>query len=125
MEERGVRSEMIICTKVRIQVSLPSTTIKPGWNSKYTNIPGRTKGVPLAKQKVNWVGNNIKSMKVNLDISLKRLRTDYIDIYYVHAWDLHTSVEVRKSLVKFSLNYSHLTNSLGNHGWPAQPSGCG
>ncbi|KAF5355391.1 hypothetical protein D9757_012545 [Collybiopsis confluens] len=74
MELRDIRSQMIIATK-------------------YTNIPERIRGVPLAKQKVNWVGHNIKSMKVNLDISLKRLRTDYIDIYYVHAWDLHTSVE--------------------------------
>ncbi|KIK68354.1 hypothetical protein GYMLUDRAFT_154023, partial [Collybiopsis luxurians FD-317 M1] len=74
MELRGIRNQMIVATK-------------------YTNIPSRTPGIPLAKQKVNWVGNNLKSMKVNLEISLKRLRTDYIDIYYVHAWDLHTSVE--------------------------------
>lgn len=32
-------------------------------------------------------------MRVSLDISLKRLRTDYVDIFYVHAWDMHTSVE--------------------------------
>ncbi|KAJ3848523.1 aryl-alcohol dehydrogenase [Lentinula lateritia] len=74
MEQRDIRSQMIIATK-------------------YTNIPGRTRGVPLAKQKVNFVGNNLKSMRVSLDISLKRLRTDYVDIFYVHAWDMHTSVE--------------------------------
>ncbi|KAJ3983703.1 aryl-alcohol dehydrogenase [Lentinula detonsa] len=74
MEQRDIRSQMIIATK-------------------YTNIPGRTRGVPVAKQKVNFLGNNLKSMRVSLEISLKRLRTDYVDIFYVHAWDMHTSVE--------------------------------
>ena len=92
MELRGIRSQMIIATKVRAWFSQFSASSTDRF-FKYTNIPERTRGVPLAKQKVNWVGNKIKSMKVNLDISLKRLRTDYVDIYYVHAWDLHTSVE--------------------------------
>ena len=32
-------------------------------------------------------------MKISVERSLKNLRTDYIDILYVHYWDLHTSVE--------------------------------
>lgn len=32
-------------------------------------------------------------MKLSLEASLQKLRTTYIDIFYVHIWDLHTSVE--------------------------------
>jgi len=32
-------------------------------------------------------------MHVSVDASLKRLRTSYIDILYVHWWDWDTSVE--------------------------------
>lgn len=35
-------------------------------------------------QKVNFTGNNIKSMTLSLDASLKKLRTHYVDIFYVH-----------------------------------------
>ena len=34
--------------------------------------------------KANYVGNNIKSMHVSVEESLKKLRTSYIDIFYVH-----------------------------------------
>ena len=34
--------------------------------------------------KANYVGNNIKSMHVSVEESLKKLRTNYIDIFYVH-----------------------------------------
>ena len=32
-------------------------------------------------------------MHVSVEASLKKLRTDYIDILYVHWWDWTTSVE--------------------------------
>lgn len=32
-------------------------------------------------------------MKISLDHSLKNFRTDYIDILYLHYWDLYTSIE--------------------------------
>ncbi|KAG5220485.1 GCD complex [Salix suchowensis] len=41
---------------------------------------------------VNYLGNNVKSMSVSLDDSLKKLRTTYIDIFYVHWWDYDTSI---------------------------------
>lgn len=44
-------------------------------------------------QKVNFVGNNTKSMHVSVEASLKKLRTSYIDILYMHWWDYETSVE--------------------------------
>ena len=40
-----------------------------------------------------YVGNNIKSMYLSLEDSLKKLRTNYIDLYYVHWWDYKTSIE--------------------------------
>ena len=40
-----------------------------------------------------FVGNNIKSMHNSVNASLKKLRTDHIDLFYVHWWDYITSVE--------------------------------
>ena len=45
------------------------------------------------KQQVLYTGNNIKSMHVSIEASLKKLRTTYIDIFYVHWWDWETSIE--------------------------------
>lgn len=41
----------------------------------------------------NGSGNQRKSMVQALEASLKRLKTDYIDLYWVHAWDFMTPVE--------------------------------
>lgn len=41
----------------------------------------------------NFTGNSAKSMHVSVRNSLKKLRTDYIDILYVHWWDYATPVE--------------------------------
>jgi hypothetical protein len=41
---------------------------------------------------VNYAGNHKKSLRTSLDASLKKLRTDYIDILYVHWWDHSTSI---------------------------------
>lgn len=35
----------------------------------------------------NQAGNHRKNMMQSIEGSLKRLNTDYIDLYYVHAWD--------------------------------------
>ncbi|KZT03560.1 aryl-alcohol dehydrogenase [Laetiporus sulphureus 93-53] len=72
VELRGIRDQLVICTK-------------------YTGDTKR--GDSSVKQRANYVGNNIKSMKLGLEESLRRLRTTYIDLFYVHFWDLHTSVE--------------------------------
>lgn len=37
--------------------------------------------------KANQAGNHRKNMIQSVEGSLKRLGTDYIDLYYVHAWD--------------------------------------
>jgi len=41
----------------------------------------------------NGGGNHRKNMVQALEGSLKRLQTDYIDLYWVHAWDFLTPVE--------------------------------
>ena len=41
----------------------------------------------------NAAGNHRKSMIQALEASLKRLQTDYIDLYWVHIWDGITPVE--------------------------------
>ncbi|HEY3419203.1 MAG TPA: aldo/keto reductase [Methanomassiliicoccales archaeon] len=41
----------------------------------------------------NGGGNHRKSMFQALNASLKRLNTDYVDIYWVHAWDQITPLE--------------------------------
>lgn len=45
----------------------------------------------------NYAGNGIRSMKLSLEESLKRLQTTYVDILYVHFSDFTASVEVRHS----------------------------
>jgi aryl-alcohol dehydrogenase-like predicted oxidoreductase len=53
--------------------------------TKYT---GATRG-----RDVNAAGNNRKNMMDSVHASLKRLRTDYIDLYWVHARDFTTPIE--------------------------------
>jgi aryl-alcohol dehydrogenase-like predicted oxidoreductase len=53
--------------------------------TKYT---GQTRG-----RDVNAAGNNRKNMMDSIHASLKRLRTDYIDLYWVHARDFMTPIE--------------------------------
>ncbi|KAK6069028.1 norsolorinic acid reductase (aldo/keto reductase) [Seiridium cupressi] len=45
------------------------------------------------KIRSNMQGNHAKSMKLSVEASLKKLKTDYIDVLYVHIWDYTTSVE--------------------------------
>ncbi|HEV7252422.1 MAG TPA: aldo/keto reductase [Mesorhizobium sp.] len=47
----------------------------------------RTSGTPLHG------GNGAKNIRLGLEGSLRRLRTDYIDMYWVHVWDRITPAE--------------------------------
>src|SRR6516225_1536867 len=53
--------------------------------TKYTNAgPGNDP---------NAAGNHRKNMVQALEASLKRLKTDYIDLYWLHIWDQITPIE--------------------------------
>lgn len=74
MEKRGIRDEMIIATK---------------YTTNYRSYKYRETG----QIAVNFGGNTKKSLHVSLRDSLKKLRTDYVDILYLHWWDHTTSIE--------------------------------
>ncbi|RPD67492.1 Aldo/keto reductase [Lentinus tigrinus ALCF2SS1-7] len=71
-EARGVRDQLILATKFTNNCHLGDESIA---------------------QKVNYCGNNIKSLRLSVETSLKRLRTSYIDILYIHYWDNTTDAE--------------------------------
>ncbi len=41
----------------------------------------------------NGGGNHRKNLQLSLETSLRRLRTDHVDVYWVHLWDRHTPIE--------------------------------
>ncbi|KAI0344203.1 aryl-alcohol dehydrogenase [NADP(+)] [Trametopsis cervina] len=71
MEQRGIRDQMVIATK-------------------YSHSWKRHEDIP---QRSHYVGNSNKSLRISVEASLKKLRTSYIDILYLHWWDYATSVE--------------------------------
>ncbi|KAK7453186.1 putative aryl-alcohol dehydrogenase aad14 [Stygiomarasmius scandens] len=72
METRGIRDQIVVATKYSFNYKIVDSSIK---------------------NKVNYHGNNHKSMLLSLEASLKKLRTNYIDLFYVHVWDYETSIE--------------------------------
>ncbi len=50
-------------------------------------------GFPRASGNPNAGGNGAKNIRLALEQSLKRLRTDYIDVYWMHVWDRVTPPE--------------------------------
>jgi aryl-alcohol dehydrogenase-like predicted oxidoreductase len=48
---------------------------------------------PTTRGDPNSGGNHRKSMFRSLEASLKRLGTDYVDLFWLHAWDFSTPVE--------------------------------
>lgn len=41
----------------------------------------------------NGAGNHRKNLRLSLEQSLRRLRTDHVDVLWVHVWDRHTPLE--------------------------------
>src|ERR1700680_1976756 len=59
--------------------------------TKYTNAAAGFTGKPGTD--ANAGGNQRKNMVQAVEASLKRLRTDYIDLYWQHIWDQITPAE--------------------------------
>ncbi|GJE90536.1 NADP-dependent oxidoreductase domain-containing protein [Phanerochaete sordida] len=72
MEARGNRDQLVIATK-----------FSAAWEA----------GNPKVKSQATLLGNSVKSMTLSLEASLKKLKTTYVDVFYVHWWDWTTSVE--------------------------------
>jgi len=72
MEARGVRDQIVIATKYTTQFKRLDDAYK---------------------QKVHFAGNSTKTLRNSVEASLKKLRTTYIDVLYLHWWDFSTSVE--------------------------------
>ncbi|KAJ2933913.1 hypothetical protein H1R20_g3150, partial [Candolleomyces eurysporus] len=69
-EKRGIRDQLFIATKRRL-----------------------AQGRPKLPAKVLFTGNGSKSIRLSVEASLKKLRANYIDLFYVHFWDFSTSIE--------------------------------
>lgn len=72
MESRKVRDQIVIATKFTTDYKCYAV--------------GKGRGA-------NFSGNNKRSMHLSVRDSLKKLKTDWIDILYVHWWDHMTSIE--------------------------------
>ncbi|KAF5347221.1 hypothetical protein D9758_011087 [Tetrapyrgos nigripes] len=72
MEARGIRDQVVVATK---------------YLSCYKIMD------PNVKQTANYTGGNVKSMTMSVRDSLKKLRTDYIDLLYIHCWDFDVTIE--------------------------------
>jgi len=71
--------------------------------TKYTTCFSSYHGFDGKNQRIhtNTVGNGNKSLRLSVEASLKKLKTSYIDLLYVHWWDYSTSIEE----VMISLNH--------------------
>ncbi|EAU85789.2 aryl-alcohol dehydrogenase [Coprinopsis cinerea okayama7 len=76
-EKRGIRDQLFIATKASCL----------NYTSDYKRHD------PSIKQRVLLYGNSVKSLHVSVNASLKKLRTNYIDLLYLHWWDWETSIE--------------------------------
>jgi aryl-alcohol dehydrogenase-like predicted oxidoreductase len=91
---RGVRSEVVLATKARL---------------------------PMSESNVNHSGATRVNLLREVEASLRRLQTDYIDLYQVHGWDSVTPLEetlrTLDSLVRAGkVRYIGLSNY---HAWQA------
>ncbi len=48
---------------------------------------------PVSQDNPNLAGNGRKNMVASLEASLRRLGTDYVDLYWLHSWDRLTPIE--------------------------------
>ncbi|KAF7318270.1 hypothetical protein HMN09_00335500 [Mycena chlorophos] len=90
MEKRNNREQLVIATKVP---SLPSLSFSIAVSRRLKYSSDYKARQPGFTNHASFIGNSLKSMTTSLEASLKKLRTSYIDIFYVHWWDWETSIE--------------------------------
>jgi 1-deoxyxylulose-5-phosphate synthase len=92
-----------------------------------TKVHGRMRPGP------NGAGLSRKAILAELEASLERLGTDYVDLYQIHRWDPHTPIEetlealdsaVRSGKVRYlgassmwAWQFSKALHLAGEHGW--------
>jgi len=92
-----------------------------------TKVHGRMRPGP------NGAGLSRKAIVAELDASLRRLGTDYVDLYQIHRWDPNTPIEetlealdsaVRSGKVRYlgassmwAWQFSKALHLAGEHGW--------
>ncbi len=91
VNERGLRDRVVIATKFT-----------------FNTDPGNP----------NAGGNGRKNIYRALESSLRRLKTDYIDLYWLHAWDTITPVEE----VVFTLNDFAREGKIRHYGFSDTPA---
>ena len=94
MEQRGIRDQMIIATKVR-----PSTSwcIAPSPDLYLQYTVNFKRAAEDIEQKVHYAGNSTKALRLSVEASLKKLRTEYIDILYLHIVSTNLSLPLTRS----------------------------
>ena len=92
MENRGIRNQMFVATKVWDIMHMLALNVSCASLLQYTSNFKQGEG-PEFGSRAMYTGNSIKSMSISVEESLKKLRTNYIDLLYVHWWDYTTPIE--------------------------------
>ncbi|KAK4703705.1 hypothetical protein P7C70_g2511, partial [Phenoliferia sp. Uapishka_3] len=91
MEERKNRDRLVIATKYGVSdtlILLRMITLKPLYGKSHYRSHALGKD-----EAINNSGSNKRSLHMSVRDSLKKLKTDFIDILYLHWWDWSTSIE--------------------------------
>ena len=62
-------------------------------NARRESVVIATKAQGIMREEPNGKGLSRKAILFELDQSLKRLETDYVDLYQIHRWDYETPIE--------------------------------
>ena len=81
-----------VYTKGHSEVIIGDYINKPGFRRERAVIATKFFGT-MYPGDPNAGGANRKAIMAQCEASLKRLQTDYIDLYWMHCWDYHTPIE--------------------------------
>lgn len=93
MESRKVRDQIVLATKYTMshqQHEIAKTS--HGIGSVFLSLSFRAFSLLVSS---NYGGMHTKSLRLSLRESLRKLKTDYIDILYVHWWGKYGSIGLK------------------------------